>query len=538
MAVAQELLKDNKDNLEKKSGSLSLDERKSLDSVKLKDDVVKNAQETKFQVKTKQGREIPVSARVLMEAIARGVALAEWTNYQQKLQSADIKLKVGNNVYSVDTKEFGRWSELMAFLQVAAGGNLVPDGKFGQATADAFSKFVTKSEATEKTPEEIKEYKVVDKETMSYYKASTNAYKTTESILGKVVADMFKARGIIGENNKFTSNFHVSEYGLGVSYNSLYSKTPSAMSIKYDSIAAADWSIDSDKLLKQIKQNIDKTDAIEKTQKDKEVADKNAKTLEKSAEDSLDGLEVSNFTNPLIKEYLSKQYSWNGTRIDFDLSSGRSNGITVENGSITVGDAKKTILSVKLSSYKKADNTFDGTKFLNDLTNKMLPLAKSWKQEKIRTTFNKYVVQKPLPLEINDIKIIDKKKNEYKALQKEVKEAKNQGVVVNSQIDQGISKNIDQLNKQKNYISVKNWFDKDLVKYEDAANATGRDRLSRQAEKTLSTTAQRQYELFSGGRWRIVDLNLNPKTTYEEVSRKSEFDGYMQRYEKAAKALD
>ena len=54
MSEAQKILEDNQDNLEKKAGSLSLDERKSLDSVKLQNNVVKNAQETKFQVQTKE----------------------------------------------------------------------------------------------------------------------------------------------------------------------------------------------------------------------------------------------------------------------------------------------------------------------------------------------------------------------------------------------------------------------------------------------------------------------------------------------------
>lgn len=104
------------------------------------------------------------------------------------------------------------------------------------------------------------------------------------------------------------------------------------------------------------------------------------------------------------------------------------------------------------------------------MTETILPWAKAEKAKTLNARYDSLVAQKPAS--INVIPTIDAKIANLRSLDKTIKEAISQGVVLDSTLSNGITQNIDGLNKQKNYLLARNWFDKDLAKFEKAVNAT------------------------------------------------------------------
>lgn len=361
----QDQLNDNKDFLEKKSGSLSETEKWKLESIRSSNDVVENAKKTILDIKAKDWTTIKINAETLMKEIANWVALAEGTNYKIKLNNANIVI----NGKQIDNSQFWRGSELMAFLQVAAWSNLVPDGKFWRETAAAFSSQLSKVETKQNQPK-------MNFETVGVNEINThNFYSEFVWLFGAANAKLYKDTYKAFNATKGTLNCtNYNGQDVNMSYTSIYKSKPEAISFKLADIQKADLNIDNEKLMNKVKSMIENNENKLKLESWKE-----------SVIDWIEDVQVSSFS-PFIQEYIKWKWWTAGWEIDFNPWKLWS-GMVVSNGLLTINLPWKINVSLKLSDVQ-TNNKFDQNKFVSELTKTITPLAKEWKKEQYANQYN------------------------------------------------------------------------------------------------------------------------------------------------------
>lgn len=507
----QDQLNDNKDVLEKKSGSLSATEKWKLESMRGSSDVVENAKKTILDIKAQDWTDIKVSAENLMKEIANWVALAEWTNYKIKLSNANIM--IGGK--KIDNSQFWRGSELMAFLQVAAWWNLVPDWKFGRETAAAFSMQSSKIEANKQNEPKLEFGKVGVNELTTH-----NFYSEFAWLFGivdaKIYKDTFKAFSSKGELK--CTNYNGQD--VRVSYTSSYKSNPESISFKLVDVQKEDLNIDNEKLLKKVKSIIDDNEWKLKLE-----------SWKQSVVGWVENVKVTEFKSSLVSEYITNQWrravNWT---IDFNpWMVWNGSGINIVWNQVSVNfpwkgvDWKNLVVNYKLSDMQ-TNNKFDDAKFVEAITKTIEPMAKTFKKDQLTNNYN-YLSQAKI-WSIPSVSINSYIKS-YEGLKTTINDYTKLWIEIDKKIVDDISSKIEELTTQKNYLRAKAWLDGDVKSLE--TNNT--KEMSRDQMKKLEQQIKSRVDQMT--RW-VIELpapTLNIKDTYLKAKKWTEYDAYLKRYE-------
>lgn len=426
--------------------------------MKNKSDVVENAKATKFDIQLKDWTNVKISAEVLIKVIAKAVSLSQWTNYKQKLENADIKVKIWDKIKSIDNSQLWRWSELMAFLQVAAWGNLTQDWKFGGATALAFTNVLKSNQATStKVPEsKITGGEDIDAKDFPW---SYNAYKDFKNIFTEQVANQYRDTYQLFYN-WYLKSFKKDWDTITINYKSQYNKLSQSLTFDRKKIKNSDENLDREKFIKELKTKLDNNEAKLKKE-----------NLKESVLDGIEEVDAKEFSS-LIQEYL-KDKSWiTNWEIDFNSSIWNS-GMEVkwDNLHITYpqkGSGWKNLLVTYWLSSVQTNNKFDQTKFVNVVSKTLNPRAKEWKALEFAETYNS--LNKNPIWAIDTTKAADEKITDYKSLKNNIDKYSTLGVVVDPKVPTWIDKKISEIEKRKEYIKMKSSDESKVKWFEDFLN--------------------------------------------------------------------
>lgn len=514
MVNVQENLIDNKDSLEKKSGTLSIEEKWKLEWIKNNNDVIENARKTEFDIKLKNWKDVKITAETLIKVIAKSVSLAKGTNYKEKLANADIKVSVWGKIEKIENSQLWRWSELMAFLQIAAWWNLSPDWKFVANTALAFSALLDEP----KTPTKSKETSSTNFEKVNLNELTThNFYAEFASLFWDKVANTYKNTYKLFKSTNWTFTFVNNLNGnITIKYTSEHSKIQQSISFKASAIQKANLNIDNQKLLETVKTKIDNNEAKLKKENMKE-----------SILIGIEDVEAKAFS-PLIQEYLASQWWITAWEIDFH-SWIRSSGMEVKWDKLHItypwkgSGWKNLIVAYKLSDIQ-TNNQFDQDKFVKLISQRLNPRSKERKKWVLESEYNN--------LANNNISSISNWTSiyyfigRYNTLKSNIDKYTNQWVSVDDKIKKYIPVKLEALTNQKNYLIAKNWIDGDIEDFEERNSK----KMSR--ADILKLWKDIESRVSSLEKWTLYlkTSKINIKDAFTKANKTVDYTKYLNRY--------
>lgn len=500
---AKDILKDNNE-LEKKAGTLSPDEKWKLEAIRGDDNTIENAKNMELNILAKDGSQIKTKAIDLIKAIANGIPLMT-TGSKTQINAYYINALENNKIMvngkAIDNKQIGWGSELMALLQVAAWGNLAIDWQFWNSTAKAFSELLDNAPLKNASFEEVEIGEIAKH---NFYAEFVSLYPN----LGKTYMDTYKV--FKAPNGRFTS----CTYNNGdviISYKSQFSSA--LQSIKISKIQKPNMNIDNLKLLKGMKDEVEKNEA----------------KLEKINMQNTIQTWVNNLKSKLFTDYLMQRYLEASNKISAQgniILNGKTSGMTVTWDSLLVDYwsviGKKTY---KLIDFWK-NNKFDDKKMAATLTVAMKNPAIEWKKWQLTTTYKSLETKTNTGKNIS-VKTLKETEDILKWFQDLKKnldfytEVKLDVNMVNT-----IKVRIEQLTNQKNYLIAKDRIVDDLQKLEKSYNTT----MTPAQYKKFNDTINGRVSLLEKWALKLIPSWVNVAKAFETAYRKSEFNGYQKRY--------
>jgi len=326
--------------------------------------------------------------------------------------------------------------------------------------------------------------------------------------LGKTYMDTYKV--FKAPNGRFT-NCTYNNGDAVITYKSQFSTA--LQSIKISKIQKPNMNIDNLKLLKGVKDEVEKNEAkLEKI------------NMQNTIQTWVNNLKLKSFTDYLIQRYLeaNNKISAQGNIV----LNGKTSGMTVTWDNLLVDYwsviGKKTY---KLIDFWK-NNKFDDKRMAATLTVTMKNSAIEWKKWQLTTTYKSLEAKTNTGknISVKTLKDTEDILKWFQDLKKNLdfyKEVKLDANMVNT-----VKVRIEQLTNQKNYLIAKKWIVADLEKFEKLYNTTMTpkqyDEFKKDINGRVSSLEKWVYKLLPS--W------VNVTKAFELANRKKELNIYYNRY--------